>query len=127
MKNGDRIGLILSLLKNDRIIIIDGRLSSKDEAALIRETMSRIDEGFHGIELGVLYDNSRRDLISRSKYSIANMLAERSPGLTIIGPASIISEMRQYPEDVVIHFGDEYLKRYSKASGRKNNKNDRIK
>jgi hypothetical protein len=116
MKSSDRIELILSLLRTDRIIIIDGRLNSKDEATLIRETMSRITEEFHGIELGVLHDNARRSIIYRAKQGIVKMLTGTSSGLTIIGPASVISEMRQYPENVVLHFDKGYLQKHHKSS-----------
>jgi hypothetical protein len=114
MKSIERIELILSLLKSDRIIIIDGRLNSKDETALIRETMSRIDDNFNGVELAVLSENERKDNLSKLKHDIANSITGRLPGLTIIGPASILSEMRKNPEDVVLNFGDGYLKKHTK-------------
>jgi len=114
MNSHDRIELVLSLLRTNRIIIIDGRLSSKDEAALIRETMSRISEDFRGMEFGVLHDNKRKGLFSRVKHSLSDTLTRSSNGLTIIGPASILSEMRQYQDNVVLHFGDEYLSKHSK-------------
>jgi len=116
MRREERIDSILSLVRADRLIIIDGRLESRDEAALIRKTMTDIDDDFHGIELGVLYDCRKDGMVAKTKHRVANVLTGRNPGLTIVGPASIISEMRQYPESVVIHFNDLYVKRHGGSS-----------
>ncbi|MGV8172280.1 MAG: OapB/ArvB family protein [Candidatus Woesearchaeota archaeon] len=124
MSSHDRIELILSLLRSDRIIIIDGRLNSKDEAVLIRETMSSINEEFHGMEFGVLHDHTRADAFSKFKQGIYDRFTGNSSGLTIIGPASIIGEMRQYQDNVVLHFGDEYFRKYSKNLGAKKSNNN---
>jgi len=105
----DRVQLILSLLKNGKIVIIDGRLSSNDEALLIRETMSLIDEKFNGVEIGVMRDNVEKNWISKIKYRIANALIGDKSGITFIGPAKIISELRQHPENIELHFQKDYL------------------
>lgn len=92
-----RIDLIMGHTKNKDIVIIDGRLKSREEAELIRHTMTDLNkefEIFHGIEMASLYDNAPR------KKSIMNIFRNETNGITIIGPASIISEMRQHPDHV---------------------------
>ena len=53
MSREERIDVILSFLKTDRLILIDGRLDSRDEAALIRKAMGEINDGFHGLERSI--------------------------------------------------------------------------
>lgn len=92
-----RTDIIINHIKNNDIIIIDGRLKSREEAELIRQTMSALNkefEIFHGIEMASLYDS-----VPRNK-SIMNIFSNESNGITIIGPASIISEMKQHPDHV---------------------------
>ena len=97
-----RTELILNNVKNNHIVIIDGRLSSRDEAELLRRTMYTIGEedidknsiSFNGIEMAVLNDNSS-DNINRK---IAKFLTGHNNALTLIGPAKIIREIRQEPD-----------------------------
>jgi len=96
-------------LKTGKILIIDGRLSSSDEALLIRETMNNINEEFNGVEIGVLRDNKEHGLLMRIKQGLARALIGDRTGITFIGPAKIISELRQHPENIELHFQKEYL------------------
>ncbi len=94
-----RTDTIINHIKNNDIIIIDGRLKSREEAELIRQTMSDLNrefEIFHGIEMASLYDNTPH------KKSVMDIFKNESNGITIIGPASIISEMKQHPDHVEI-------------------------
>jgi hypothetical protein len=88
--------------KNNDIIIIDGRLKSREEAELIRRTMTDLNknfEVFHGIEMASLYDAVPK------KKNILDIFRKESNGITIIGPASIITEMRQHPDHVELKLG----------------------
>jgi len=116
LNSHERVHIILSLLKNGKVIIIDGRLSSNDEALLIRETMNLIDEEFNGVEIGVMRDNVEKDWISKIKHGIANALIGDRSGITLVGPARIISELRQHPENIELHFQKEYLLKHSKSN-----------
>jgi|GEM_PF-810093 hypothetical protein len=114
LNSQQRIQLMLSLLKNGKVILIDGRLSSNDEALLIRETMSMINEDFNGVEIGVMRDHKEKNWISKIKYSLAKALIGDRNGITLVGPAKIISELRSHPENVELHFQKEYLLAHSK-------------
>jgi hypothetical protein len=123
LSSSQRINMILSLLKSERIVIIDGKLDSRDEALLIRETMSLINDVFNGVEMGVMHDNQSKDFIYKLKHRIAKMLIGDSSGITIIGPAKILSELRQHPDKLELHFQKEYLLKHSfKHSKRLSNK-----
>ncbi len=116
LNSQQRIQLILSLLKADKMVVIDGRLSSMDESLLIRETMSVINETFNGVEIGVLRDHKEQNWISKIKYGLVKALVGDRTGITIVGPAKIISELRQHPEHIELHFQKEYLLAHSKSN-----------
>ena len=109
LSSQERIQSILTLLRNGKIVIIDGRLSSSDEATLIRETMNIIGEKFNGVEIAVMRDNKEKNWLSKIKYNIATRLIGDRSGITFIGPAKIIGELRQHPENIDLHFQKEYL------------------
>ena len=50
-----RIKKILNMVKDKRIIILEGRLKREEETELIKVTMQEIDKTFKGIELAVMY------------------------------------------------------------------------
>jgi hypothetical protein len=111
-----KIAFILEILKDKKIVLIDGRLDSVEEAMLIRETMNSIDENFNGVEIGVLHNHNKKGLIMRLKHHIAKMLIGDRNGITLIGPAQIISELRAHPEKIELSFQKEYLDKNLKAS-----------
>ncbi|HYD02841.1 MAG TPA: DUF2073 domain-containing protein [Alphaproteobacteria bacterium] len=115
LDSNGRVSKILPLLRNGNVVIIDHVLHSKDEALLIRETMNSIDEDFNGMEIGVLRDNVGRNLLSKLRHRLAKYLVGDRTGITLIGPAKIISELRQHPENIELHFNREYLKKHSAA------------
>jgi hypothetical protein len=115
LSSQERVQSILSLIRIGKILIIDGRLSSSDETLLIRETMDRIDYMFNGIEIAVMHDDKKKDWLSRIKHNIASILIGDRSGITFIGPASIISELRQHPENIELHFRKDYLLKHLKT------------
>ena len=115
LSSSQRVNTILSIIKNGRVVIIDGRLRTVDEASLIRETMSSINDDFNGVEIAVLHDHKKHGIISKLKHGISRMLIGDRGGVTIIGPAKIISELRQNPENVELHFSKDFLKEHYNA------------
>jgi len=97
-----RIRKILNIAKEDKIVLIQGRLTKEEEAELIKVTMEEINKDFKGIELAVLYPNSQKPkkFMDRVKSSIANMVLGNSQGLTIVGPANIIKEIKKDPNKI---------------------------
>lgn len=94
-----RIKKLLNLVKEDKIILLEGRLRKEEEAELIKTTMEQIDEDFRGVEIGVFYsDQNYGDIIKRLRATFVNMLMGDRIGLTVIGPASIIKEIKRDPK-----------------------------
>jgi len=96
-----RIKKLLSIVKENKILLLEGRLKKQEETELIKKTMEQIDDNFKGIELGVIYpDKKDADLFFRLKKALINMLLGDRNGLTIIGPASIVKEIKQDPDKI---------------------------
>lgn len=102
-----RVEKLLDVVKNDRIIVLEGRLRSEEEAELIKKTMESIDQKFTGIELSVIYPEQRiSSLHKRIKQLFINMVLGDRRGLTIIGPANIVKEIKQDPDKIQLFTKD---------------------
>jgi len=100
-----RIKKLLDIILKNKIIIIQGRLKPEEETRLIEDTMILVGKikGFKGIELAVISPNpDERNVLNKLKYSIANALVGQTDSLTIIGPASVIKEMKKDPKKLEI-------------------------
>jgi len=96
-----RITKLLKAVKANKIVLMEGRLKSNEEAELIRKTMEEIDEDFKGIELSVVNTaNMGSKFFKKLKTLLVNMLLGDRHGLTIIGPAKIIKEIKQDPDKI---------------------------
>ncbi len=97
----ERIKKLLGMVKDDKIVVLEGRLRKEEEAALIRRTMEEISERFKGIELSVIYPDKKKGTFGRTiKSNIADMLLGQRQGLTVLGPASLIKEIRKDPDKI---------------------------
>jgi hypothetical protein len=96
-----RIRKLLNITKENRIVLLQGRLRKDEETELIKATMEEIDKDFKGIELSVIYpDKKETDLFRKIKRNFVNMLLGDRQGLTIIGPASIVREIKKDPDKI---------------------------
>jgi hypothetical protein len=96
-----RIAKLMKAVKSNKIVLMEGRLKSSEEAELIRKTMEEINEDFKGIELSVINTASPdMRLIKRIKAKFVNALLGNRNGLTIIGPAKIVKEIKQDPDKI---------------------------
>lgn len=99
----ERVKKILSLVLGNKIVIIHGRLRAEEEARLIEDTMAMVDhiKGFKGIELAVIEPNMReKGIFDKMKYNIAKSLVGDSAALTVIGPSSIVKEIKRDPKKI---------------------------
>jgi len=102
-----RVNKLLELVKGDKIILLEGRLRSEEETDLIRKTMEDIDDRFTGIELSVVYPELKNAaMFTKMKHSIFNMILGDRQGMTIIGPANIVKEIKQDPEKIELFTKD---------------------
>jgi len=93
-----RVKKLLDIVKQDKIVLLEGKLRKQEEADLIEITMEEISSKFKGIELATIDDKITATSIGgKLKHSFVNaMLGDRS-GFTVIGPANIVKEIKQNP------------------------------
>lgn len=99
-----RIKKILDIVLGNNILIIQGKLEPEEETRLIEDTMVMIGhvKNFKGIELAVISGNGNRGgFFGRFKRNLANTIAGEDMGaVTIIGPATIVKEIKRNPRKI---------------------------
>jgi hypothetical protein len=76
--------------------------------------MEAIDEEFKGIELSVIYPNSREGALwSKLRRLLVKYLLGDREGFTIVGPATIIKEIKRDPGKIQL-FTNEYKEKKKK-------------
>jgi len=103
LSSGERIRKILDIAFTNSILILQGRLKPEEETRLIEDTMAMIEhvKKFKGIELAVINPTENRSPLEKFKYKIATKLSGADlSAITIIGPASIVKEIKQDPRKI---------------------------
>lgn len=101
LSSAKRINKLLNIVKENKIVLMEGRLKKEEEADLIEITMEEITNKFKGIELSVIYpDKSKMDLLQKVKGTFTSVLLGNREGLTIIGPASIVKKIEKNPNKI---------------------------
>jgi len=103
LDSDERIRKILGIILSNNILILQGKLTSNEEARLIGDTMAMIGhiKDFRGIELAVISGNGKEGFFEKMGKGIANLLSGGDFGaITIIGPATIVKEMKRNPKKI---------------------------
>lgn len=103
LNSDERIKKILGIVLGNNILILQGKLKAEEEARLIGDTMALIGhvKDFKGIELAVISGSGSDGIYGKLKFGIANALAGGNiNAITIIGPASIVKEMKRNPKKI---------------------------
>ncbi len=115
-----RIRKLLNMAKENKVVLLEGRLSKEEEAELIKTTMEEINASFKGIELAVVNPNEgEQDPFSKFKSTLASALLGDKQGFTIIGPATIIKNIKRDPNKLQLLMKDATSKRSSKSKKRR--------
>jgi hypothetical protein len=99
----ERIKKILNLVVSNKIVLIQGRLKADEEARLIEDTMVMVDhvKNFKGIELAVIEpDLGGKSFYEKLKYGVAKRLVGDSSSLTVVGPSSVVKEIKKDPKKI---------------------------
>ncbi len=108
MNGEERVKYLISIVKKDKIALLEGQLRKDEEAKLISDTMSSINTKFKGIELAVIYpQNLSLSWIHKVRSTLASFLSGQKSGLTIIGPATVVREIKQDPEKIQLFTVDK--------------------
>jgi hypothetical protein len=102
LKSNERIKKILDIILKGRIVILQGRLEPGEETGLIQATMALVGrlKGFRGVELAVVNPGTNQAIMDRIRVGIARALVGERDSLTIIGPASIVKDIRKDPSKI---------------------------
>lgn len=123
LSSSRRISKLLNLVKDEYIVLLEGRLKKEEEAELIKLTMENIDKDFKGIEIGVIYpDNKKKDFLSSLKLGFVNLLLGDRRGLTVIGPATVVREIKQDPDKLQLFTMNSRSKSKKSKSAKKKGK-----
>ena len=102
LDSGERIKKLLKIVLTDKIILLQGRLKPEEEVRLIEDTMAMIGhvKGFKGVELAVFNPKKRENTFEGFKREIAKALVGDREAMTVIGPASMVKEIKRDPSKI---------------------------
>ncbi|MBN1377309.1 DUF2073 domain-containing protein [Candidatus Woesearchaeota archaeon] len=101
LSSKERIRKLLEIVKEEKIILLEGRLKSDEKSELIAKTMEEINKKFRGVEIDEwAFTDRDEDWIKKIRHFLVNVLLGSRKGLTIIGPASIIKEIKKDPNNI---------------------------
>jgi hypothetical protein len=109
LNSAKRIAKLINIVKQDNIVFMEGRLTKEEEAELIKKTMEEISAKFTGIEIATVYPE--KDDMAGFKKLFANFLLGNRQGMTIIGPATIVKQIKKNPEKIQLLTQDKKKKR----------------
>ena len=97
-----RINRLLDIVKKDKVVLMQGRLKPSEEAWLIHKTMEHVSKSFKGIELCTVYPEEPKNarLLNTLRNALVKVLVGSREGLTIIGPATVIKEIKRNPDKI---------------------------
>jgi hypothetical protein len=104
----ERVKKILNLVLGNKLVILQGRLRPEEEIRLIEDTMAMVDhiKSFKGIELAVIDpDMKNNSFFFKFKKGIAKTLVGDTSSLTVIGPASVVKEVKNDPSKLEVFLG----------------------
>ncbi len=109
----ERIKKLLKVVLDNKIVLMQGKLKAEEESRLIEDTMALIGsiKGFRGIELAVLSPKESGSVVGNFKRGLAKMLVGENDSITIIGPASVVREMRRDPNKIQLLLKDKSKRR----------------
>jgi len=101
MSSIGRIRKLLNIAKQNKIVLLEGRLKKEEETELIKTTMEEINDDFKGIELAVIYPTKNdSSLVTKWRTNLVDLIAGNRLGLTIVGPASIVKAIKKDPTKI---------------------------
>lgn len=102
LDSSERVKKILNLVLSNKIIILQGKLRAEEETRLIEDTMAMIGhvKNFKGIELAVIGSENTTSLSTKITQRVAKMLVGETAAMTLIGPASIVKDIKRNPKKI---------------------------
>ena len=115
LSSSKKIEKLLNIVRENKIVLMEGRLERKEEAELIKKTMEKVNCRFSGIEVSVIYpEDKSTDVLKRVKNSLAGVLLGYKQGLTIIGPATMVREIKREKRGLKLQAESKRIKKGKK-------------
>ena len=109
-----RVKKLIDIVKENKIVLLQGRLKKEEETDLISIAMEEFGAKFKGIGLAVINPESKEHSgIKRERDNFFGFLLGDRQGLTGIGPASIVTEIKKDPNKIEL-FTKEVKKKKKK-------------
>ena len=109
-----RVKKLIDIVKENKIVLLQGRLKKEEETDLISIAMEEFGDKFKGIELAVINPKDKDTVgMKKVRNNFFGFLLGDRQGLTIIGPASIVTEIKKDPEKIEL-FTKEIKKKKKK-------------
>ncbi len=99
MDSNDRIKRILKIVKENKILLLEGKMKELEQTMLIQKTMQEINKKFQGIEIATFEGRNGNAFVNMIN-SFEKMIFGDKSGFTIIGPASIVKEIKKDPNKI---------------------------
>ena len=111
LDSNGKIKKLLNIVKKNEIVLMEGRLKTVEEAQLIEQTMKDISPKFKGIEICTIYPEIKKlPLGGVIKRGLSQLLLGDKEGLTVIGPATIVKEIKRDPNKIQLYTGSRRKK-----------------
>jgi hypothetical protein len=111
-----RIRKLLNIAKQNKIVLLQGKLRKDEETELIKATMEEINKEFKGIELAVINPQEAEITgFQKVKNDFVSLLLGDRSGLTIVGPANVVKAIKKDPNKIELYTRDKR----AKGKGRK--------
>ncbi|MDD5111269.1 MAG: DUF2073 domain-containing protein [Candidatus Altiarchaeota archaeon] len=98
----EKMDFLLEKIKDDKIIVIEESLTSREEAMLIEATMKQVSKKFPGVEVSTLRERTAEGFRER----LIKMLGGRTGGLTVIGPSKLVKKVKKDPQTISLLAGE---------------------
>ena len=107
-----RVKKLIDIVKQDKIVLLQGRLKKEEETDLISIAMEEFGDRFKGIELAVINpENKDTAGLKKVRNNFFGFLLGDRQGLTVIGPASIVTEIKKDPNKIELFTKEAKKKR----------------
>jgi len=107
-----RVKKLIDIVKENKIVLLQGRLKKEEETDLISIAMEEFGDKFKGIELAVINpENKDQTGVKKMRTNFFGFLLGDRQGLTVIGPASIVTEIKKDPNKIEFYTKEAKKKR----------------
>ena len=100
LNSNQKVSKLLKSVRENKIVLVEGKLDAGEEALLIQRTMEEINKSFKGVEICTLDYYHQEDWVKKVRQGLAKMLLGNRAGFTVIGPASLVREIRKDPNKI---------------------------